>query len=68
MTSGRRKRSTGRSYQEDYLPLIEECRHLVKEEKCLPIELEAYWRWVEGAKRAHDGELPGVVNPNAAHP
>ena len=35
------------SYHEDYFPFIEECRRLAKEERCLPIELEFYWRWVE---------------------
>ena len=29
-----------RSYQDDYLPFIQECRSLAKEEACLPIELE----------------------------
>jgi hypothetical protein len=35
------------SYHEDFLPFIEECRRLAKEEWCLPIEPEFYWRWVE---------------------
>jgi len=35
------------SNHEDYFPFIEECRHLAKEERCLPIELEFYWRRVE---------------------
>jgi hypothetical protein len=35
------------SYQDDYLPFIKECRSLAKEEGCLPIELEFYWRWAE---------------------
>jgi hypothetical protein len=35
------------SYQDDYLPFIEECRSLAKKEGCLLIELEFYWRWAE---------------------
>lgn len=33
-----------RSYQDDYLPFIKDCRSLAKGEGCLLIELEAYWR------------------------
>jgi hypothetical protein len=33
-----------RSYQDDYLPFIQDCRSLAKEDGCLLIELEAYWR------------------------
>jgi hypothetical protein len=36
-----------RSYQDDYFPFIQECRSLAKEEGCLPIELECYWRGTE---------------------
>jgi hypothetical protein len=33
-----------RSYQDDYLPFVQDCRSLAKEDGCLLIELEAYWR------------------------
>jgi hypothetical protein len=33
-----------RSYQDDYLPFIQDCRSLAKEERCPLIELEFYWR------------------------
>jgi len=33
-----------RSYQDDYFPFIQDCRSLAKEDGCLLIELEAYWR------------------------
>ena len=33
-----------RSYQDDYLPLIQDCRSLAKKERCPLIELEFYWR------------------------
>ena len=33
-----------RSYQDDYLPFIQDCRFLAKEEQCPLIELEFYWR------------------------
>jgi hypothetical protein len=36
-----------RSYQDDYLPFIQDCRSLAKKERCLPIELEFYWGRVE---------------------
>ena len=32
-----------RSYQDDYLPFIHDCRSLAKEDGCLLIELELYW-------------------------
>jgi hypothetical protein len=35
------------SYQDDYLPFIQDCRSLAKKEGCLPIELEFYWRGTE---------------------
>jgi hypothetical protein len=36
-----------RSYQDDYLPFIQDCRSLAKEERCALIELEFYWRGSE---------------------
>lgn len=33
-----------RSYQDDYLPFIQDCRSLAEKEGCFPIELEFYWR------------------------
>lgn len=33
-----------RSYQDDYLPFIQDCRSLAKNERCPLIELEFYWR------------------------
>jgi hypothetical protein len=33
-----------RSYQDDYLPFIQDCRSLAKKGGCLLIELEFYWR------------------------
>jgi hypothetical protein len=33
-----------RSYDDDYMPFIRECRSLAKEEGCHPIELECYWQ------------------------
>jgi len=36
-----------RSYQDDYLAFIQDCRSLAKKEGCLPIELEFYWRGTE---------------------
>ena len=35
------------SYQDDYLPFIQDFRFLAKKERCLLIELEFYWRWAE---------------------
>jgi hypothetical protein len=32
-----------RSYQDDYLPFVQDFRSLAKEDGCLLIELEAYW-------------------------
>jgi hypothetical protein len=36
-----------RSYQDDYLPFIQDCRSLAKKVGCLPIELEFYWGGTE---------------------
>jgi len=36
-----------RSYHDDYMPFIKECRSLAEEERCLPIELEWYWQEAE---------------------
>lgn len=36
-----------RSYQDDYLPFIQDCRSLAKEVGCLLIELEVYWLGAE---------------------
>jgi hypothetical protein len=33
-----------RSYQDDYLLFIQDCRPLAKKERCSLIELEFYWR------------------------
>jgi hypothetical protein len=33
-----------RSYRDDYMPFIEECRSLAREEGCLLIEVERYWQ------------------------
>jgi hypothetical protein len=32
------------SYQGDYIPFIKECRSVADEKRCLPIEVEYYWR------------------------
>jgi hypothetical protein len=36
-----------RSYRDDYMPFIEECRSLAEEEGCLLIEVEWYWQQTE---------------------
>lgn len=36
-----------RSYRDDYMPFIEECRSLAQEERCLLIEVEWYWQQAE---------------------
>jgi hypothetical protein len=34
------------SYEDHYVPFVEECRSLAEQEGCLPIELDYYWQWV----------------------
>jgi hypothetical protein len=36
-----------RSYPDDYMPFIWECRRIAQEEGCLPIEVEWYWQGIE---------------------
>jgi hypothetical protein len=36
-----------RSYQDDYMPFVKECRSLAQEVGCLPIEIEWYWQGAE---------------------
>jgi hypothetical protein len=33
------------SYRDHYLPFIDECRKVAKDDGCLLIEVEFYWQW-----------------------